>query len=137
VLTLGIGDVQYTLQPPVPTTKDRRDSPSAPGPTDPFDLARARLQDIPKTRDEVLQASQVFTHGSRLLLDQEATEARFKSEPMADFRITHIAAHGIAGDNDVRHTLGPGGFVASGRNLSPIKSGAHQLNGSDFELPRF
>jgi hypothetical protein len=49
---LGIGDVQYTLQPPVPTTNDRRDSPSAPGPTDPFDLAGARLQDIPKTRDE-------------------------------------------------------------------------------------
>src|SRR5271167_275328 len=45
---LGIGDVQYTLQPSVSATNDRRDSPSATGPADPFDLAGARLQDIPK-----------------------------------------------------------------------------------------
>ena len=89
---LGIGDVQYSVQPPASSTNDRRDSPSAAGPADPFDLAGARLQDIPKTRDEVLQAGQVFTHGSRLLLGQEATEARFI--PLCGIRIIHIAAHG-------------------------------------------
>ncbi len=58
-------------------------------------MAGARLQDIPSTRDEVIAASQVFRE-KRLLLGPEATEAAFKAQPLADFEIIHIAAHGIA-----------------------------------------
>ncbi|MHB8656304.1 MAG: CHAT domain-containing protein, partial [Terriglobia bacterium] len=56
----------------------------------------ARLQDIPMTRDEVIGASKVFGGRITLLLGREATEAAFKAQPLADFQIIHIAAHGIA-----------------------------------------
>jgi hypothetical protein len=35
----------------------------------------------------------------------------FKSEPLADFRIIHIAADGIAGDDDVGYAIRPGAFA--------------------------
>jgi CHAT domain-containing protein len=34
--------------------------------------------------------------GNRLLLGRDATEAGFKAQPLPDFEIIHIAAHGIA-----------------------------------------
>ncbi len=107
-------------------------------PADPFDLAGARIQDVPKTRDEVLQASQVFTHGSRLLLGKKQRRLVSSLNPLGDFRIIYIAAHGIASDNDVRHAVGPGAFVAPGGTCpddigSPPSSAP---NGSDSDLPR-
>ena len=50
---------------------------------------------LPSTREEVIIASQVFGE-KRLLLGPDATEAAFKAQPLADFEIIHIAAHGIA-----------------------------------------
>jgi len=43
----------------------------------------------------VIAASRMFGE-KKLLLGREATEAVFKAEPLADFEIIHIAAHGIA-----------------------------------------
>ncbi len=93
---LGVGDVQYMQDRTTPTKKDSGTaSASTATSADPSDLAGTRLQDIPSTRDEVVAASQVFG-GSRLLLGRDATEAAFKAQPLADFEIIHIAAHGIA-----------------------------------------
>ncbi len=50
---------------------------------------------LPSTRDEVVAVIRVLA-GKRLLLGPDATEAAFKAQPLADFEIMHIAAHGIA-----------------------------------------
>ncbi len=93
---LGVGDVQYMQDRITPTKKDSGTaSASTTTAADPFDVGGTRLQDIPSTRDEVIAASQVFGE-KRLLLGRDATEAAFKGQPLADFEIIHIAAHGIA-----------------------------------------
>jgi CHAT domain-containing protein len=93
---LGVGDIQLTQDRTTATKKDSGTaSASTTTPTDPFDLAGTRLQDIPGTRDEVIAVSQLFGE-RRLLLGTNATETAFKAEPLADFEIIHIAAHGIA-----------------------------------------
>jgi CHAT domain-containing protein len=54
------------------------------------------LYDLPKTREEVLAASNIVGKDSVLLLGSNATETAFKAEPLPDFKIVHIAAHGFA-----------------------------------------
>jgi CHAT domain-containing protein len=93
---LGVGDIQLTQDRTTATNKDSGTaSASTTTPADPFDLGGTRLQDIPGTRDEVIAVSQLFGE-KRLLLGTNATETAFKAEPLADFEIIHIAAHGIA-----------------------------------------
>jgi CHAT domain-containing protein len=58
-----------------------------------------RLYDLPETRKEVLQISRVFGNDSVLLLGPDATETAFKSQPLAQFRVIHLAVHGYA-DSD-------------------------------------
>ena len=93
---LGIGDVQYVRD----RTASNRNSPSpdsasSAASADPFELAGGRFLDLPSTRGEVIAASQAFGE-KKLLLGPDATEAAFKAQPLADFEIIHIAAHGIA-----------------------------------------
>jgi CHAT domain-containing protein len=38
----------------------------------------------------------VFGERSKLLLGRDAGEAAFKAQPLADFEVMHIAAHGVA-----------------------------------------
>jgi CHAT domain-containing protein len=93
---LGVGDVQYVQDRTTPPKEDSgSDSASTAASVDPFDLVGSRLGDLPSTRHEVIAASQVFGE-NRLLLGPDATEAAFKAQPLADFEIIHIAAHGIA-----------------------------------------
>jgi len=58
-----------------------------------FDLAGAHFQSLPGTRDEVVDAGQIFGSGSVVLLGSEATEATFKRQPLAQFRVLHLAVH--------------------------------------------
>jgi CHAT domain-containing protein len=93
---LGVGGVQYVQHQTTPTKEDSgSDSASTAASVDPFDLVGSRLGDLPSTRYEVIAASQVFGE-NRLLLVRDATEAAFKAQPLANFEIIHIAAHGIA-----------------------------------------
>ena len=64
------------------TTKKDSSTPSSSATTaaDPFDLAGARLQGIPGSRDEVIAASQEFGEKKLLLLGRDATEAAFKAQ---------------------------------------------------------
>jgi CHAT domain-containing protein len=91
---LGVGDVEYSRDRTA-SNSGSPDSASTVPSADPFDLAGTRFRDLPSTRDEVVAASQVFGE-KRLLLGPDATEAAFKAQPLADFQIIHIAAHGIA-----------------------------------------
>jgi CHAT domain-containing protein len=54
------------------------------------------LYDLPQTRVEVLNASRTFGKDAVVLLGSEATETAFKSQPLAEFKIVHLAVHGFA-----------------------------------------
>jgi len=93
---LGVGDVQYGRdQTASNKNSTSSDSASTGAPADPFDVAGPRFRNLPSTRSEVIAAGQVFRE-KRLLLGPDATEAAFKAQPLANFEIIHIAAHGIA-----------------------------------------
>src|SRR5260370_1141787 len=54
------------------------------------------LYDLPQTREEVTEVNDILGKDGVMLLGTEATETAFKSAPLADFKIIHIAAHGFA-----------------------------------------
>jgi CHAT domain-containing protein/tetratricopeptide (TPR) repeat protein len=54
------------------------------------------VYDLPQTREEVLTISRILGNDSILLLGRDATETEFKSKPLSEFKIVHIAAHGFA-----------------------------------------
>jgi CHAT domain-containing protein len=92
---LGVGNVAYQDQGLIsakvekPTGFARR---LERGMSDAFGTT---LYDLPQTREEVLAASNIVGKDSVLLLGSSATETAFKAEPLADFKIVHIAAHGF------------------------------------------
>ena len=48
------------------------------------------------SRQEVTSVAGLIKGDSHLLLRTEATETAFKALPLADFRIIHLAVHGVA-----------------------------------------
>lgn len=92
---LGVGDVEYdsgsslaslNRTEPVKKSRDRGF----------YDLAGVHFEPLPGTRDEILHASEIFGPRSVLLTGREATEAAFKRQPLARFRVLHMAVHGFA-----------------------------------------
>jgi CHAT domain-containing protein len=91
---LGVGDVAYDSGSTIASTVAERSNDSATRGI--YDLAGAHFEPLPATRDEVRGAGEIFGPGSVLLLGPDATEAAFKHEPLAKFRVLHLAVHGIA-----------------------------------------
>jgi CHAT domain-containing protein len=91
---LGVGGVRY--QGPSTAQRNLGERESVGSVRDPFDPNGGPLPDIPESADEVTSAGTIFGKSSVLLLGPDATEAAFKAEPLDQFRIIHIAAHGIA-----------------------------------------
>jgi CHAT domain-containing protein len=93
---LGVGDVSYQNQGHVSAKLDK---PSAfkqrllRGLSDTFGTS---LYDLPQTREEVIEVNNIVGKNGVLLLGLDATETAFKSEPLEDFKIIHLAAHGFA-----------------------------------------
>ena len=93
---LGVGDVPYQNQGHV---SSKLEKPTAVGQriergfSDTFGTS---LSDLPQTREEVLSVSKIVGNDGVLLLGPNATETAFKSEPLSDFKIIHIAAHGFS-----------------------------------------
>jgi len=93
---LGVGDIPYQNQGRV---SSKLEQPSAVrqrierGFSDAFGTT---LYDLPQTREEVLSISKIVGNDGVLLLGPSATETAFKSEPLSDFKIVHIAAHGFS-----------------------------------------
>ena len=80
------------------------------------------LYDLPQTREEILAAGKTIGPDSIILLGPDATETAFKAEPLVDFRIIHIAAHGFVDTQfPERSGLVLGVFfrAASQKNLAP------------------
>ena len=52
--------------------------------------------DLPGSTQEVVESAGIIRGSKQLLLDRDATEAAFKALPLSDFRILHLAVHGVA-----------------------------------------
>ena len=93
---LGVGDVRYqdqgNVSPELPKPEGILQAVSR-GLSDTF---AAPLYDLPQTRAEVLGANKILGNDGVVLLGSHATEAAFESEPLANFRIVHLAVHGFA-----------------------------------------
>jgi CHAT domain-containing protein len=61
-----------------------------------FGLDAVKFADIPGTKQEVVSAGSIIRGPKQLLLEADATEAAFKTLPLSEFRIIHLAAHGVA-----------------------------------------
>lgn len=60
------------------------------------ELFGTAFSDLPQTREEVLDIDKIVGNDGVVLLGSDATEAAFESEPLADFKIIHLAVHGFA-----------------------------------------
>ena len=93
MLLLGVGDVPY---------EDSLNSQADRGEMRTrvlrglYDLAGVRLKSIPETRQEVLSIGNAVGKDAVLLLGPDATESGFKSQPLGEFKVIHIAAHAMA-----------------------------------------
>jgi CHAT domain-containing protein len=63
-----------------------------------YDVSGAHLYRLPGSRQEVIAAEQSLNHPDRsvALLGPDATESKFKSQPLGNFRILHFAVHGLS-----------------------------------------
>lgn len=89
---LGIGDVQYPVWGGRPPSK----VPSSVSELSGFwGLRGGEFEALPSTRGEVIAASRALGWENTLLLGRDATEARLKSQPLANYDIIHFATHGV------------------------------------------
>ena len=92
---LGIGAVPHDLEP-TDTGTDRGIMRAVSRGF--FDLSGAHLYRLPASRQEILSAANALNQPRRtvLLLGSDATESKFKSEPLSNFTIIHFAVHGLS-----------------------------------------
>ncbi len=94
---LGVGDVPYEQNSSFETTKSNGSASKAGGTSgDLFGATGVKLKYLPGSRQEVIAAGEALGNRSILLLHEKATETAFKSQPLADFQIIHLAVHGVA-----------------------------------------
>jgi len=91
---LGVGDVVYS-GPAVMSPRGVIGHESDTG-TDFLNLKAAALPNLAGTRDEINDSADIIGGAHQVLLGTNATESTFKALPLDDFRIIHLAVHGIA-----------------------------------------
>lgn len=93
---LAVGDVPYENQGgasqgmPTPTSLRGRIERGI------ADLSGIALHDLPQTRAEVEEIGKIVGPDAIILLGRDATESAFKKQPLDQFRVLHLAAHGFA-----------------------------------------
>ncbi|MFZ0340473.1 MAG: CHAT domain-containing protein, partial [Terracidiphilus sp.] len=93
---LGVGDVPYQDQGDVSPELRKPEGIEKTVLRGFSDTLGTPMHDLPETRAEVLEADKILGNDGVVLLGSQATEAAFESEPLADFRIIHLAVHGFA-----------------------------------------
>jgi CHAT domain-containing protein len=63
-----------------------------------FDLRGADLKPLQFGREEIVEAANALGPGSVTLAGDRASEATLKAQPLGDFKVIHIAAHGISSE---------------------------------------
>lgn len=61
-----------------------------------FDMKRSELSALPSTDVEVKSIAQILGGNSTVLVRDQATEAAFKSAPLSQVSVIHLALHGMA-----------------------------------------
>jgi CHAT domain-containing protein len=61
-----------------------------------FDLDAATFPPLPGSEQEVQSIGNIISGSKEILLEADATETAFKALPLENFRIVHLAVHGIA-----------------------------------------
>jgi CHAT domain-containing protein len=90
---LALGDVDYThalaqssvRKVPLPSMMQRGLEK----------VLMSQVVDLPESREEVLSITRAIGGRSTVLLGREASEAAFKSEPISDFSVIHMAVHAL------------------------------------------
>jgi CHAT domain-containing protein len=59
-----------------------------------FPLTKDRLVPLPESKKEVESIASILAKPSTILFGSDATEARFKSLPLAEYNVLHLALHG-------------------------------------------
>ena len=59
-----------------------------------FPLTKDRLVPLPESKKEVESIASILAKPSTILLGGDATEARFKSLPLGEYNVLHLALHG-------------------------------------------
>jgi len=93
---LGVGDVPYQNQGHISAKVQKPRGVQQRLERGLSDAFGTTLYDLPQTREEILTVSKIVSKDSVLLLGPAATETAFKAQPLKDFKIVHIAAHGFA-----------------------------------------
>ncbi len=61
-----------------------------------YDVSGAQFASLPSTLKEVEEAVRIAGGRSVLLTGEHATEASFKAQPLSEFKVLHLALHGVA-----------------------------------------
>jgi CHAT domain-containing protein len=93
---LGIGDAAYENQGEISANLPTPNSVRERLVREISDALGVALYDLPQTREEITEISKVLGKESVLLLGPHATETAFKAQPLSEFNIIHLAAHGYA-----------------------------------------
>ena len=93
---LGVGDVVYENQGGAGKRIPAADSVRGRVLRGVADFSGMRLQYLPRTREEVEEIGRIVGPDAVILLGKDATETAFKKEPLAQFRVLHLAVHGFA-----------------------------------------
>jgi CHAT domain-containing protein len=93
---LGVGDVPYQDQGGVSAELPKPQGIERAVLRGFSDLLGTPLHDLPQTREEVLDSNKILGNKGVVLLGSHATATAFESEPLTDFRVVHLAVHGIA-----------------------------------------
>jgi CHAT domain-containing protein len=114
---LGVGGVVYSK--PGDDGRTGRATPKANSVADFFGLDAVTFHDLPGSTQEVVGPAGVMRGSNQVLLEREATEAAFKALPISEFRIIHLAVHGVANTEfPDRAALVLGSSPASGEDAS-------------------
>jgi CHAT domain-containing protein/tetratricopeptide (TPR) repeat protein len=93
-LFMGVGGVNYGVAGGTTEMADARRGVER---SDYYDLDLTKLQNLPGTQEEVETAANVLgAHDAELKVGTDGTETQFKSATPDQFRIIHLAVHGIA-----------------------------------------
>jgi len=92
---LGVGAVPYELEPPSGSAQRGIMRAVARGV---YTVSGVHLNRLPSSRQEVMAAEQTLNHTDRsvALLGPDATESKFRSQPLGNFKILHFAVHGLS-----------------------------------------
>jgi CHAT domain-containing protein len=92
---LGVGGVVYS-GPTASSGSAGGMAPKANMVADFFGLEAVTFPDLPGSTQEVIGAAGAIRESTRVLLERDATEGAFKALPLSEFRIIHLAVHGVA-----------------------------------------